>query len=196
MLSALIRCKAYIFPCKQVYRQKSLSYIWVSYRASACCLGKNNKNIFTQTETITTTPLLKQEEGRFFRFAEPVFLPADGITWRRKVVGFKWNGLGSLLTKSMSIEALRKSNGLIPPAGVFSVFVFIHPRTFATEPNSPTVLLRIQSKQVWILTSKTLFPPKIWWFRKKSLSLHQNSLERINDFLIWQQLQSTSPTTR
>ena len=37
----------------------------------------------------------------------------------------------------MSIEALRKSNGLIPPAGVFSVFVFIHPRTFATEPIFP-----------------------------------------------------------
>ena len=45
--------------------KKYLPYILVSYRASACCLGKNNKNILTLTETITITTLLKQEGGRF-----------------------------------------------------------------------------------------------------------------------------------
>ena len=37
------------------------------------------------------------------------YFPDDGITWCRQVQSFKGDGLGSSLTKSISVEEMRKS---------------------------------------------------------------------------------------
>ena len=56
--------------------------------------------------------------GLFF-----LFLPDKGISWRRKVQGFKGYGRRCLHIKTMSLEALQKAERLMTLSGVFDVFV-------------------------------------------------------------------------